>query len=66
MVFHEKIKQVAKDCHFIHDEIVRGVIEPLHVSTKLQLADILTKALGRKKFQSFLIKLGICDLHTPT
>uniref|UniRef100_A0A1J3IF73 Copia protein n=1 Tax=Noccaea caerulescens TaxID=107243 RepID=A0A1J3IF73_NOCCA len=65
-VFHERTKHVETDCRFIRDEIVRGVIKTTHVSTTNQLADIFTKALGRKEFDGFLRKLGICDLHTPT
>ena len=65
-VYHERTKHVAKEYHFIRDEIVRGVVYPRHVPTTHQLADILTKALGRREFNDFLFKLGICDLHTPT
>lgn len=65
-VFHEQTKHIGKECHFIRDEILRGVITPKRVSTTTQLADILTKALGRKEFEAFLSKLGVCDLHTPT
>lgn len=64
-VYHARTKQVGMDCHFIRDEIIRGVIATKHVSSKSQLADIMTKALGRKEFQDFLFKLGVCDLHTP-
>lgn len=65
-VFHGKTKHVGTQCHFIRDEIVKGVIKPQHVPTEDQLADILTKALGRKEFDAFLSKLGICNLHAPT
>lgn len=54
------------NCHFIHDEILNGVINTKHVSTKTQIADIFTKALGRREFDEFLSNLGVCDLHTPT
>lgn len=65
-VFHEWTKHVAYDCHFIRDEIVRGVISTKHVSTTLQLADIFTKALGHKELDTFICKLRICDLYTST
>ncbi|KAG7536881.1 hypothetical protein ISN44_As13g008040 [Arabidopsis suecica] len=64
-VFHARTKHVGRDVHFVRDEIIRGVIATKHVSTTSQLADIMTKALGRKEFENFLVKLGVCILHTP-
>ena len=50
---------------YIRHIIKRGLITTHHVSTKSQLADIMTKVLGRKEFEAFLVKLGVCDLHAP-
>lgn len=64
-VFHERTKHIEVYCHFVRDEILKGTIRTTHVSTSIQLADILTKALGRREFEAFRDKLGIRDLHAP-
>ena len=65
-ICHEKTKHVRVSYHFIRDEIVRGLITTRHVPTKMQLEDILTKALAKKEFAAFLIKLGVRNLRSPT
>lgn len=62
-VFHEKTKHIQIDRHLVRDEILSGAIIPSYVSTTAQLADIFTKALGKRQFDDLLGKLGIRDPH---
>ncbi|KAG7577529.1 Integrase catalytic core [Arabidopsis thaliana x Arabidopsis arenosa] len=64
-VYHARTKHVGRDVHFVRDEIINGTIATKHVKTTSQLADIMTKALGKREFEAFILKLGICNLHTP-
>ncbi|RVW87468.1 Retrovirus-related Pol polyprotein from transposon RE2 [Vitis vinifera] len=51
---------------FVRDAITDGLIAPSYVPTVTQLADIFTKALGKKQFDYLLAKLGIFEPHAPT
>ena len=49
-VFHESSKHIRIKYHFIRDCLVDGTIKASHIATTDQLADILTKLLGKSKF----------------
>jgi hypothetical protein len=61
-VHHERSKHIDTRFHFIRECIAEGKIDVDHVSTEGQLADILTKALGRVKFVELRRRLGVIEV----
>jgi hypothetical protein len=51
--FYDRSKHIEIRYHFIRDYVQRGAIELQFISTDEQVADILTKTLGRDKFVHF-------------
>jgi len=62
-VYHERSKYIDTRYHYIRECISSGQVEVDHVRTDNQLADILTKALGRIRFVELRQKLGIVKLQ---
>ena len=57
-VFHDRSKHIEIRYHFIRDYVQRAV-ELQCIFTDEQVADILTKTLGKGKFVFFRDKLGV-------
>jgi hypothetical protein len=61
-VLHGRSKHIKTKYHFIRECVERGEIELEYVRTGDQIADILTKPLGRVQFQDLRARIGVTRL----
>ena len=61
-VFHVRTKHIEVHYHFVREKVLSKEVDLSHVSTGEQVVDILTKPLGRTKFEKFIYELGLIDL----
>ena len=59
LVHHDRSKHINVKFHFIRECCDRKLIYVEFVGTELQLGDILTKALGRIRFQELRSMIGM-------
>ena len=60
-VYHSRMKHVALDYHFVREKMVDGSLRVLQIHSIDQLADALTKPLGRNLFLKLRSKIGVSD-----
>lgn len=61
-VFHDRSKHIETRFHFIRDCVEDGRVAVEHIGTAEQLANILTKSLGRTRFQELRTRIGVIDI----
>jgi hypothetical protein len=61
-VYHARTKHIEMHYHFIRKKVLAKEIDLIHVSTKNQVADIFTKALGIDKLKKFRQMLGVLEV----
>jgi hypothetical protein len=61
-VYHDRSKHIDTRYHFIRECIEEGTIVIEYVPTERQLADILTKALGRVRFIQLRSEIGVLEI----
>jgi hypothetical protein len=62
LVYHDRSKHIDTRFHYIRQCVEEGKIEVEHVGTGDQLADLLTKSLGRAKFQGLRERIGVTEI----
>jgi hypothetical protein len=65
-VFHERSKHIRVRYYFIRGFLEEGSIKASYINTKDQLADLLTKPLGRIKFLELCSRTGMFQLSHKT
>ena len=61
-MLHDRSKHIDLRYHFIRDCVEKGSVIVEFIRTGEQKADILTKSLGRVRFQELRDKVGTIDV----
>jgi len=64
-IFHEHMKHIKVDCHYIHQKVQSKLIITHCVRTNDQLADVFTKVLSSTQFYQLLSKIGSMNHLDP-
>ncbi|XP_062230189.1 secreted RxLR effector protein 161-like [Phragmites australis] len=61
-VHHDRTKHIDVKYHYVRECADRGLIDVQFIGTAEQLGDVLTKALGRLKYEELRSKIGLTKL----
>ena len=66
-IYHARTKHIEVKHHFIREKVSAGQVKLEYIPTSEQLADIMTKALGRIAFERLRCQLGLVRIepHQP-
>jgi hypothetical protein len=61
-VFHERVKHIEIDYHFVRERVVKGLLQIDYVPTGDQIADGFTKALQVQNLENFKYNLNLVKM----
>lgn len=65
ILFHDRTKHVKLDPYYIKEKVESAIMNLIYTPIHLHVADILTKALSRIKFEGLKSKLGMDNIYSP-
>jgi hypothetical protein len=65
-VHHRRTKHVELDIHFVRERVALGEFRVLHVPTRQQFADVMTKGWPTDIFQEFRSSLCVSTADITT
>lgn len=66
LVFHERSKHIEAYCHIVRNRVLDGTIKTFYISTRNQLANVFTKALGVDNYLRLIKKLGMINIFASS
>ncbi|GKB01912.1 ribonuclease H-like domain-containing protein [Tanacetum coccineum] len=63
LVFHERIKHLEIDLHFVREKVLNGVVKTVKIYSANQIVDISTKGFDTMQHNFLVEKLGMFDIY---